>query len=338
MRHVEPMEPRRLLAAFTASSVAELIADINAANAAGGSNTITLTAGSTFKLNAVDNTTWTDGPNGLPVIAAGNDLTIVGNGDAIQRSTATGTPAFRLFDVSAGGSLSLNNLSLSRGLESAVYLDTARGGAVLSLGTLSLNGVTVQGCIAQGQPNKAAYGGGIYSGGVLTVANSSIQNNQALGGDGSTLASYYPQSGASAGGGGLYVAAGSASLTNLTVDSNLARGGNGANGGKVYPPFSNTPIWVAGGGGGGGVGGGIYAATGTVAVRGTTNTRNTATGGAGGSSPKGLPRGLDGTGQGGAIYIAPAASVGLDAFTQSNTRGNSASTSDNDIFGTFTIL
>ena len=42
MRPVEHLEARRLLASFTASSVTELIADINAANAAGGSNTITL--------------------------------------------------------------------------------------------------------------------------------------------------------------------------------------------------------------------------------------------------------------------------------------------------------
>src|SRR4051795_3866573 len=42
MRNVEPLESRRLLASFTASSVTDLIADINAANAAGGTNTITL--------------------------------------------------------------------------------------------------------------------------------------------------------------------------------------------------------------------------------------------------------------------------------------------------------
>src|SRR4051812_21699431 len=120
MRLVEQLEPRRLLTSFTASSVADLIADINAANAAGGSNTITLSSGTTFKLSAVDN--GTDGPSGLPVIAVGDELTILGNGDTIERSSGGGTPGFRLFDVAAGGSLSLNGLTLSGGL--------AQGGAI----------------------------------------------------------------------------------------------------------------------------------------------------------------------------------------------------------------
>src|SRR3954465_12151053 len=95
MRNVEQLEARRLLASFTASSVAELVGDINAANAAGASNTITLAPAATFTLTAGDN--YNPNPNGLPAVAAGNDLTILGNGDTIQRSTATGTPAFRLF-------------------------------------------------------------------------------------------------------------------------------------------------------------------------------------------------------------------------------------------------
>src|SRR6516164_5185481 len=80
---LEVLEDRTLPSSFTAGTVADLIADINAANAGGGSNTITLVAGTTFTLTVVDNTT--DGPTGLPVIAANNALTIVGNGDSIQR-------------------------------------------------------------------------------------------------------------------------------------------------------------------------------------------------------------------------------------------------------------
>ena len=73
-------------------------------------------------------------------------------------------------------------------------------------------------------------------------------------------------------------------------------------------------------------------------LRGTTITQNSATGGPGGNSPKGLPNGADGMGQGGGIYIGPSALVSLDSFTQSHASGNSASTSDNDIFGSFSIL
>src|SRR5689334_9115061 len=113
MRPVEELETRRLLASFTASSVAELVADINAANQTPEADTIELTPGALFKLGAVDNTT--DGPNGLPVIAAGNSLTVLGNGSTIHRSGGGGTPAFRLFDVAAGASLALNNLTVSGG-------------------------------------------------------------------------------------------------------------------------------------------------------------------------------------------------------------------------------
>src|SRR5262245_44967147 len=71
---VEVLEARAVPAAFTAASVADLIADINAANA-GGSNTITLVAGVRFTLTAADNTTY--GATGLPVITANDDLTII---------------------------------------------------------------------------------------------------------------------------------------------------------------------------------------------------------------------------------------------------------------------
>jgi hypothetical protein len=96
---VEQLEDRTVPSTFNAATISDLIADINAANLAGGSNTVTLTAPTTapYNLNAVNNTT--DGPTGLPVIAAKDNLTIIGNGDAIARSA--GTPAFRLLDVAA---------------------------------------------------------------------------------------------------------------------------------------------------------------------------------------------------------------------------------------------
>ena len=56
---VEQLEDRTLPSNFFAATTADLIADINAANSAGGTNTITLTAptGSLYVLTAVDNTT-----------------------------------------------------------------------------------------------------------------------------------------------------------------------------------------------------------------------------------------------------------------------------------------
>src|SRR6516225_4814267 len=100
---LEQLEDRTLPSSYTAASVSDLIADINAANKHGGSNTITLAANTPFTLTAVDNTA--DGATGLPLIKSGDNLTILCDGDTIERSTAWGTPTFRLFDVANGGSL-----------------------------------------------------------------------------------------------------------------------------------------------------------------------------------------------------------------------------------------
>ena len=74
----------------TASTVSQLIADINYANSAGGAITIRLAPGATFDLKSADNTT--DGGNGLPVIGGTKavDLTIIGNGATIERIAVIG--------------------------------------------------------------------------------------------------------------------------------------------------------------------------------------------------------------------------------------------------------
>jgi len=330
---IELLETRRLLASFTASSVGDLVADINAANAAGGANTIALTPGTTFTLSAVNNETY--GATGLPIIVAGNDLTIVGNGDTIQRSPVSGTPAFRLFNLLSFATLTLDHLTLSGGFSYGSGGYAGFGGAVANQGgTLVVRSCTIQNCTAQAtSPQYAALGGGIYSGtGTLTVTDSAIRNNQVLGSAGVPFDSSYYSFGGMAEGGGVYVGSGGASLTNTTVASNVARGGNGADG------YRQKGLGIVPGGhGGDALGGGI--AGGGLTLHGCTVTGNTATGGAGGKSPGGnLPRGADGAGRGGGIYLSSGSPSGLDPFTQANTRTNTASTSDNDIFGAFTIL
>src|SRR5262249_51879632 len=149
-------------------------------------------------------------------------------------STAKGTPAFRLFDVAAGASLTLQNLTLQRGLAVGTWFGfaytEAQGGAIHNQGTLALAGVTVHNNTAQGGSGGNAAGGGIWSSGSLTVEHSTVQNNQAVGGNGG--ADFAP--GGAAAGGGIYVASGSASLLDVTFSSNTARGGDGGNRVKVY--------------------------------------------------------------------------------------------------------
>ena len=99
--NLEQLEDRTLLSSYSAATVSDLIADINAANAAGGTNTITLTAPTTspYVLTTVNNTT--NGATALPVISGGgkkvaaDSLTIIGNGDTIERGTASGSSIAR---------------------------------------------------------------------------------------------------------------------------------------------------------------------------------------------------------------------------------------------------
>ncbi len=334
---LERLEDLTLLTSYTAATVSDLIADISASNQQGGTNSIALVAGNPFQLTAVDNTT--DGATGLPVIAANDNLTIVGNGDAIARSTTTGTPAFRLLDVAAGASLTLQDLTLQGGLASGAGV-AAEGGAIYSQGTLNLNGVTVQNNEALGNAGRNAHqgkggnggnglGGGLYvAGGSVTLTGVTVTANTAEGGQGghggysgSIKGSGGPGgNGGNGSGGGLYVAGGSVTLTGSTLSANTAQGGQGGRGGGRFH----------GGTGGLGGGGGLYAAGGTVALNQDTVTRNAAQGGAGGA---GVHSGSPGLGEGGGLFIDSAAVVSLDAFTQANVTNNTASTKDPNIHG-----
>jgi hypothetical protein len=337
---VEQLEDRLVPSNFSAASVSNLIADINASNRAGGTNTITLTAptNSPYSVTAVDNTT--DGATGLPVIAAGDNLTIFGNGDTIARSTAAGTPAFRLLDAAGKGSLTLENVTLQGGLAFGAGV-SAEGGAIYNQGTLFLNGVTVQNNIAQGQnggfaqKGQSASGGGIYSSGSLTLeGGTSIQNNQAVGGRGGIIVRPgFGSSGEFGGnglGGGVNVAAGTAILNDVTLASNTARGGQGGNGNTIT---GVTGPLRGGGLGGNGFGGALDVSGGTVTLTQTTMAANNAAGGL-----AGIFNGYTGKGEGGGLYIDPSASVDLDAFTVANILNNTASTSDPNIHGSYSLL
>jgi hypothetical protein len=288
-------------ASYTAARVGELIDAINAANLTAEADTITLAAGRTFTLTAVDNTT--DGATGLPVITAGEDLTIIGNGATIERSTATGTPAFRLSRVESGAAITLEHLTLQGGLTDW----SGKGGAVLNAGSLKLEDVVVQQNTAQGYagfsvwgspnyPGGDAWGGGVYSDGSLTMQGCTIRNNVARGGRGG--------------------------------DGFRDPFGEPGVGGGILPPSD----------GGNAYGGGLYVGGGTATIKASIVIENTAQGGEGGVPYGGFGKsGKSGHGVGGGIFIAAEASVGLDAFTKQNVKNNSASTK-RDIAGSYTLL
>jgi hypothetical protein len=356
-------------ATYKAATVSDLITDINKANHDGGGNTILLAANTTFNLVSFDNTT--DGRNGLPVIAAGNNLSIVGQGgDIIQRDPSSGW-SFRLLDVASGGTLTLSQVTLQGGQAAA----PGAGGAIYNQGTLVLSGVTVQNNEAVGnyssgpaagggiwssgiltlksgtliQSNLAsgppayngagvdAFGGGIWSSGTLTLESGTLVKwNDAVGGNGSPNTS---GKGGNGFGGGLYIAGGTANLIGATVTNNAAAGGDGAMTEKcVWDGWGWYCYWYYTGGGGDGYGGGLYAANGTVTLRNDTVQSNVAGGGLGKQG--------NGTGYskafGGGVFIAPKAILYLDAFTLANTVNNKDSSGTNgstaNIDGSYALI
>ncbi|MGZ8226535.1 MAG: choice-of-anchor Q domain-containing protein [Methylococcaceae bacterium] len=160
--------------------------------AGSGADTLALVAGSVTTLTAVNNNTV--GPNGLPTITS--PITITGNAPTIERSSASGTPTFRLFNIAKTGSLTLNNVKLTRGkitgfsggairnegifslINSTVTSNSTDkdGGAIRSFAgsTTTLTNTTISSNTASGS------GGGIFSGGGLTVNNSMLFGNTAI--------------------------------------------------------------------------------------------------------------------------------------------------------------
>ncbi len=143
---------------------ASLIAAINSANAAGGSNTVQFGAGCTYTLTAVDNNWY--GPNGLPAIAS--DITIEGNGATIAR--AVSAPKFRFFFVGADlASASTDNY-------------VSPGAGRLTLEDVTLSGGLAKGGTPIGGGGGAGMGGAIFSQGTVIIDDSTLTGNTAQGG------------------------------------------------------------------------------------------------------------------------------------------------------------
>ena len=277
---LEHLEGRTVLSSYSAATVSALIADISAANTAGGANTITLTAPTTspYGLTAVNNTT-ASGANGLPVIAANNNLTIVGNGDTIERST--GNAYFRLLEADGNASLTLENLTLQSGFAFASSSGEGFGGAILNEGTLVLSAVTVQdntcGVTDPESPYNAglgssygtiAAGGGIWSSGFLTLENGTVlKGNDAEAGPG-VSGGQTAGNGGAAFGGALYVSGGTLNISNTTFSTNKAVGGAGGWHAGQYPADDTY------GAAGNAYGGALYIAAGQVTLTTTTLTGN----------------------------------------------------------------
>lgn len=209
---------------------------IAAANQSPGDNRITFAA-SVFGSQAQTITL-----SGELTIASDSSLTI--NGTGANRLNISGNNNSRVFFVSPGANVNINNLTIANG-NGAGAMSGSGGGIYNFRGTLTLNGVMVSGNRAI---NADGFGGGIYnnSAGTLIITNSTISGNQArLGGgianiDGSfvriTNSTVSGNSTTQFGGGGITnFSNSSVELTNTTISNNTARsdGGGIQNSGTV---------------------------------------------------------------------------------------------------------
>jgi hypothetical protein len=207
-----------------AEDIDALISAIADANKSDTATTICLTE-STYNLTEVNNET--DGSNGLPSITS--DITIIGNGATITRDLEA--PAFRILHVTARGSLTLEDVTLSNGYADGT-IDSGDGGAIRSRGTLTINHSTIS------ENSAGNDGGGIYNNNSLTISDSTIANNNALDDGGALISesssatalihnSTIADNMAGDSGGGIYGDAGTITISQSTISGNHAMDSGG---------------------------------------------------------------------------------------------------------------
>src|SRR5947207_1887296 len=166
------------------------------------------------------------------------NLTISGPGAnllSVQRSAASGTPDFRIFDIaSASINATFSGLKIANGKSSGL------GGGIYNTSTSTVN---VANCTLSGNQATIGFGGGIThnsSGGTVNVTNCTLSGNAAgfAGGisnnSGTVTITNSTISGnsTSSQGGGIYNS-GTLTITNSTIFGNFSTGGSGSGAG-VY--------------------------------------------------------------------------------------------------------
>ncbi len=255
------------------------------ANAIAGADTITFSDGTDGTVDFTDDTadtiTLTTGE-----LAITESLSIAGPSPAlltIQRSTAGGTPQFRLFNISNAGTVSLSGLTIANG---STLSAAQKGGGLLMADTT----VSIENCVIRDH-EAGNYGGGFaFLSGSLTVRKSVIHDNRTndVGGG------FVIESGAfvmldstsrnnqcnNAGAGGLLFG-GNSHLVNCSIVSNQSQGGAGG----IFVLSGTAEIinsTISGNTTLAGDAGGVYRQGGTLTILQSTIADNSASGSGGG--------------------------------------------------------
>jgi hypothetical protein len=290
--------------------------------------------------------------------AVTGQLTVLGNHATIERSSASGTPAFRILLVRTGANLLLDSLTISNGLATSGSYGYG-GGIENAGGTVTVRSSAVIDNRATGQDTLGEHGG--YGGGVdnefgyLSISGSDISGNTA----GATDALYWAY------GGGISNTGGTVVVERTTIHNNTAETGTAAaDGGGIsqcncssgiqtpvgWVPTATTTVTdsvvsdnaALAGAAGGGIahGGGIMLGSGTADLVGSTVASNLAQAGTGGTADGGGIVDWDrmtlsdsqvtgntalvsgGTAYGGGIYDLGIAAVLLDSVVDGNVPDN----------------
>ncbi len=278
---------------------------IGGCTGSGGADTIILNTDVTLTTADTTNSIQRDGTYaGLPEITT--DITIqAGTNMLIERDgsytcVSEDTNQFRLFNVSGGGALTLDGVTLQNGC--AAGNSNSYGGAIYVTGSSSLtvqDSTLTNNTVHGRDVGNWARGGAVFSvNSTVLIDNATISNNTAEGGSSST-------SGGDGSGGGVYTVTGSLTIQNNTqFTSNTAQGGSATDStaGFGFPGWGN--------------GGGLYIATSSASITDTQFSSNSAIGG------DNLTLANDGgTGYGGGVYAGANATLSNILFSNNTAQG-----------------
>lgn len=271
---VQQLENRSVPAIIPVSTLADagpgsLRDAITQANAAPGQDDIVFGVGLNGRIDLTQ---------ALPALTDSASISAEYNTIIVSRSSAPGTPNFRIFEISQGVAATITGLGITNGTEANAG---AWGGGVSNYGSLNLVHVDIHHNIGN------LRGGGVYNEGMLDITDSSIWANAATEGGGIYnrgttnvhLGSEISLNDASQNGGGIYNH--SNSMLTVSEDTDIFwnqaasgggifnRGTSTMNNGDVY---ENTAT---------GDGGGVYNAAGSTTLKSVNLLRNNATNGGG---------------------------------------------------------
>ena len=240
-------------ATLTVTSSADLGGSCPSANCSLRQAVASAASGDTINFSLPANTAITLTTDSLVI---GKNLTITGPGAnllTVQRSSASGIPAFRIFRVAAGVTATISGLTMTNGLGQSTsgIGDNGDGGGVFNQGTVTIRNCAIVANRAQGDGE----GGGLFNSSNMTVVNCLLSGNDSVFG------------------GGAYNT-GTMALTNTTLSENTAPAfhGGGLDNEAGTLTINNCTIAANSGN----IGGGVYIGGGTVNLQSTLIASNTA--------------------------------------------------------------